>query len=280
MENFITDKKIIDLILDHGKWNIISSILPKEHQPFKDDKYMNWAIKKRDRHAQKEILFALSGKTCYMLNGECYECTPGTIFMIDSFEEHANGYRENEDTLFHLWLMFFKGNTIAALHDLRGLQRNSLRFIVGPLETELLLDIWNDLKVNPDLLSAELKRARILTGISNLLFKVIELSLKYQKTGQMPSSASIIDTIKDHIDETCGNNENIDNLARIAGYSKFHFSRLFKQQTGQTILEYINNCRIRKTKEMLRKFHSKKDIAYTLGFSSPSSFANWYKKNF
>ena len=38
----------------------------------------------------------------------------------------------------------------------------------------------------------------------------------------------------------------LDDLARIAGYSKYHFSRCFKLNTGESITDYITRLRLEK----------------------------------
>lgn len=273
-------KQILPVILKHEKWQLINSIFPDMQAPVEDQDYIAWAQKNHDYHAQKEILFSLSGKTFHTLNGKCYECRPGSVFMFDSFEQHDRGYRNEDNHLLHLWFIFFKNKTFADIHSISRGKANCRRFVAGLPETELVLETWENLKAKPGVLSYEFMRYRLVYAISNLVLKIIEISLSPPKTPQDEQPQKIIiETIKEHINETCGKNESLDNLARIAGYSKFHFLRLFKEYTGQTVHEYINNCRIRKAKEMQRKFHTKKEIAYMLGFASPSSFSNWYKKH-
>lgn len=71
----------------------------------------------------------------------------------------------------------------------------------------------------------------------------------------------------------------VDEIAAKAGYSKYHFSRLFKEITGFTVIEYINATRCEHASHLLRK--TKKpisDICYECGFEHISYFSKTFMK--
>ena len=71
----------------------------------------------------------------------------------------------------------------------------------------------------------------------------------------------------------------IDEIAKRACLSKYHFCRVFKTLTGQTVMEYVNNVRIEKGKELLRKsLFSITDTCFEVGFTNLSSFNRTFKK--
>jgi len=71
----------------------------------------------------------------------------------------------------------------------------------------------------------------------------------------------------------------LDETAKRACLSKYHFCRVFKILTGQTVIEYVNNIRIEKAKELLRKtFFSITEICFEVGFTNLSSFNRTFKK--
>jgi transcriptional regulator GlxA family with amidase domain len=53
--------------------------------------------------------------------------------------------------------------------------------------------------------------------------------------------------IETHLDEKLS----LQTLAGVAGVSKFHFGRAFKQSEGVTPHDYLIQCRVRRTKELL-----------------------------
>lgn len=65
----------------------------------------------------------------------------------------------------------------------------------------------------------------------------------------------------------------LDQLAALEHISKSYLSRLFKQQTGQTVITYINSLRIETAKRLLTTTRENVDeIAYRVGFESPKYF--------
>lgn len=62
-------------------------------------------------------------------------------------------------------------------------------------------------------------------------------------------------------------------LAAIAGVSRFHFARLFKNSLGETPMCYVERMRIERAKDLVRQGRlALVDIALTVGFSDQSHF--------
>lgn len=62
-----------------------------------------------------------------------------------------------------------------------------------------------------------------------------------------------------------------------AGY----LSKIFKKETGQSVLQYITRCRLQKAEELLKKTNKKiADISREVGYDNPSYFGLIFKKTF
>ena len=79
-------------------------------------------------------------------------------------------------------------------------------------------------------------------------------------------------TVCQYIDTSFRENLTLEQAAEIAGFSKYHFSRLFKEFTGITFQEYLTRQRIRHAEELLTIPKSQSLILHWLGFSSVSNF--------
>ncbi len=65
----------------------------------------------------------------------------------------------------------------------------------------------------------------------------------------------------------------LEGVASQAGFSKYHFSRLFKQYTDSTFYKYLNQKRIEFAKTLLQDPGvSVTEVAFKSGFSSLSAF--------
>jgi AraC-like DNA-binding protein len=68
-------------------------------------------------------------------------------------------------------------------------------------------------------------------------------------------------------------------VAREAGMSPAHFSRIFKKLMGLSYRDYLNSRRITKAKNLLRaSARSVTEIAVFLGFADPTGFGRIFKK--
>ena len=82
----------------------------------------------------------------------------------------------------------------------------------------------------------------------------------------------------DYIEAHCSEDLNLDDMADMCGFSKFYFSRMFKQFANVSFYKYVNQKRIAKATELLVKpENSITDVAMGCGFSSLSSFIRMFK---
>jgi len=88
----------------------------------------------------------------------------------------------------------------------------------------------------------------------------------------------LLNYINNHIETQI----NIDHLAAEFGLSKFHFHRIFKEQTGSNIYETIRSVRLQKASNLLitNKYSTITQIANMCGYSSQTSFIRVFKERF
>lgn len=84
-----------------------------------------------------------------------------------------------------------------------------------------------------------------------------------------------------YIDQHYMEDLSLEDMAAHIGFSKFHFSRLFKQYTNDTFSDYLNRRRIRAAEELLAAPPpgvSITEIAMRCGFSSITTFNRLFKQ--
>jgi len=70
----------------------------------------------------------------------------------------------------------------------------------------------------------------------------------------------------------------VDDLAKTAGTSRFHFSRLFREETGKAPYRYLLELRLARAKELLRRGHcSVTEAALSVGFRDFSRFSRMFR---
>ena len=72
----------------------------------------------------------------------------------------------------------------------------------------------------------------------------------------------------------------IETLAEQFFISKFHMMRLFKQETGRSIYDYLQERRLLHARDLIRQGVSATDSCFQSGFRSYSSFTRAFAKHF
>lgn len=89
----------------------------------------------------------------------------------------------------------------------------------------------------------------------------------------MTISAQVIDTIVEWIDDNLNQPLRIDDIARHAGYSKWHLQRLFMQYKGESLGRYVRERKLKLAARDLRDTDQKVyDICLKYGFDSQQTF--------
>ncbi len=83
--------------------------------------------------------------------------------------------------------------------------------------------------------------------------------------------------IETHLDDDL----DVETLARVAGYSTYHFCRAFKASVGESVISYATRLRLEKASlKMMNNDRSIIQIALEAGFETPNGFNKAFKKIF
>lgn len=97
----------------------------------------------------------------------------------------------------------------------------------------------------------------------------------------MTISAQVIDTIVEWIDDNLNQPLRIDDIARHAGYSKWHLQRLFMQYKGESLGRYVRERKLKLAARDLRDTDQKVyDICLKYGFDSQQTFTRIFTRTF
>jgi AraC-like DNA-binding protein len=94
-----------------------------------------------------------------------------------------------------------------------------------------------------------------------------------------PDVLSALRRAHDLIDRDYAEALDLDDLAREAGYSKFHFARTFAAAYGETPRAYLTRRRVERAKNLLRTANlSVTEVCYVVGFGSLGSFSALFRR--
>lgn len=262
-------------------WQIEHHLLPPAGKVVENARHVAWSRSHQHSHPYREILLCLRGTGTYRLKSRLLEYGPGTAFFIERDIPHDIDYPAGTTDADHLWIPLAPGRFNVNLITLRGGKP------VNQISHRILLTT-EGLGIDPAVAWPSPGRAEQIS-VSRLRLHLLALTCvlvtaiaeSFEKGGDGRDTTSfqseIINVVSKHILVGCGRGDTIEGLARLAGYSKYHFVRIFKEHMMCTVHEYINQCRWEKTMELIQQGWTKKSIGEYLGFSSPSSFCRWFR---
>ena len=91
--------------------------------------------------------------------------------------------------------------------------------------------------------------------------------------------ARVIQAVKAHILSCNARNCSYQDLEQVSGFSRSYLAHCFRDRTGMSIGEFIDEVRLDYTIKGRRQGMTQKEIACELGFASPVSYWSWLRKH-
>ena len=276
--------EIFSIAAEPEHWKLVSSTLPIEDNPVLDAGYARWRERGNTHsHSFRELLFCFSGETFEHFAGRDYRCRPGSVFLFDAREAHASGYPKEGGSFVHLWIVGLGGTAVANFYCQREgkpEEQRMMPMVLADAECRLLNRSWSGDETPMPWMTPAFRRTSLTSAIFAVILRAIEHWHAPPPADAAPLRCQeIVAAVKRHIEGHLADAETLDVLAHLSGYSKFHFSRMFKGCSGQTVHNFVDSCRMKKARELIQGGVPRKEIAGTLGFSCPAAFSNWLRKN-
>lgn len=116
-----------------------------------------------------------------------------------------------------------------------------------------------------------------LQSIIKLHSYIIDNHIRNNKPN-MINSPFVNHAIK-YIEKNYAHEISIDGICKELNVNKCYFCSVFKKETGSTFINYLNNYRIEKSKELLKNPNiSLLDVSLSVGYNNQSYFSTVFKK--
>ena len=148
------------------------------------------------------------------------------------------------------------------------------------LAKKQILDIYSEYYAN-----SEISDVRIYMNLINLLVAIREHQIEQTQQSLSGTNDKLYQysekfrLVLKYIDQNYMYDISLEKLAAIAGYSKYHFSRIFNQYNSMSYIQYINLRRTRAAEMLLLDPTIPiTEVAMRAGFSSLSTFNRIFKE--
>ncbi|MCL6260091.1 AraC family transcriptional regulator [Aquiflexum sp. TKW24L] len=245
---------------------------------------------KLHQHPEWQLTLILEGKGQLMVGDYLGRFEPGDIYLLGSNVPHV--FRSDEEYFQKTYTIKSVSNTI--FFDFEALGKG-----IWEVEEFLELRQWvNAIKgcyvvrcENQEFLKTSIQTFALKTGMEKVL-AALEMIRSLQQPNAMQALNRLL-PIRDYSElegKRMGNvmafilaenhrNISLKEVAETANMSKEAFCRFFKERTGKTYTEFLNELRIHKSCHLLQETdHSISQIAYQTGFQNLSYFNRAFKK--
>ncbi|MDQ6422029.1 AraC family transcriptional regulator [Paenibacillus sp. LHD-117] len=107
----------------------------------------------------------------------------------------------------------------------------------------------------------------------------VELAIKRIREEREQRTWSVLDNAIMFIQDKFREELSLEDVAEHVHLNPYYFSKVFKQQTGETFIDFVTRLRIEKAKEMIRDGQfSLKEVCYMVGYKDPNYFSRVFKK--
>lgn len=115
--------------------------------------------------------------------------------------------------------------------------------------------------------------------LSALLDKHIPFLEQNKENKNISTENTLIENAVIYISENYMKDIKLEDISRAVGLSKYHFSRLFKEEMNKTYIEYLTEYRVNKARILFENTDkSVKEVSYEVGYLEPNYFTKIFKK--
>lgn len=252
----------------------------------------NWIHTKRNLDSF-ELIYVLKGCAYIQQYNEKFEVTAGKSLSLLPGHVHM-GYQETKGEVSFYWIHFKCGEPFKILSD-KTIQPDVMPLTVGsyinnsyyhviipllfkPAESEKLIIQFRQLlhctyAKNYMSLTKDYFITLVLMELSHQVISSFSDDVRDEKSRKL---VELFEWLRINMNKDFS----VKEIAIRFNFNKDYLCRIFKEQTGTSIIKYINDTKILKTREMLCSSElSIKEISYIIGFKDKKYFMELFKQH-
>ena len=240
-------------------------------------------------HDFLKIMILLSGNVTYVVEGRSYPLAPWDMVLVDRGQVHrpivdnAHPYERILIYLSHAFLEKYSTDESPLTKCFETAQYRHSQVLrlspdtLAPFKV-LLQKLETNIRFKNDHFAAPLLAKALCL---EFLIELNRVTLS-PKAGFLTEStldyriAGLLAYINSHLEEPM----DMAFLSDLSGLSSYHMMRLFKQETGYTIGNYITEKRLIRARDLMSQGTCATQACYLSGFQNYSTFLRAYKKRY
>ncbi|GMQ57837.1 AraC family transcriptional regulator [Vallitalea sediminicola] len=233
-------------------------------------------------HDEIELIYMLEGECEVWLNNTLYKLNKGNLIVIGSKEIHHFSNNKKSKKIFIQFDLSLVSNIY---NDL-----NNLKYMVPVFDSNNISDEHYRMELERQILELEQEfiqkkpayKLNLMAGLYRIIavmlrFTPVEYYSKGEKTKQN-QQIMLLSKIYKYVEDHYAENISLEQIAKVANFSTYHFTRFFKKSTGITFLKYLHLYRVEKSKKLLETSSEKIiEVAMLSGFDNIKTYNRVFK---
>ncbi len=226
-------------------------------------------------HSAVEIIMPIRGQVTYSLPNRTYEVQADEVLIVPPNFIHDLTMLEGSAR----YLLLFEPDNIFSMRDMTLVEEmlhmpvylSGMPALQEEIRTMLMQVIACYDREEP--LWNTMCYAVLLQMYARLGRHHLEMRARLEDETGSAADSDVINSARLYIDHNCMQNITLDDMAAFSGFSKYYFSRVFKQQLGIPFSEYLRRRRVSLAEDLLIHSHKPiQEIAAEAGFGSIATF--------
>lgn len=250
--------------------------------------YTRGRVEPIPKHSHEEYQFALSldhhGEYTYL--GELHQIPVGQLSIVHSGEVHAPSDRTHLPEPAHFAMAHIHPKWLSAVAteiateivtEISPGPSNGPFFSAVLPKDPLLNRLFLSLSTTTKQHSSQLEKDTALWEF--LSYLISQYAINEPAAHSLKPARKAVVLARDYLHAHYSNDVSLEQLAAIAGLSRFHFCRLFRQEIGVSASTYQTQLRLSEARKLLAQGCLISESAIATGFYDQSHFGKYFKRH-
>lgn len=246
-------------------------------------------------HDYIELTYILNGECEYEINSRIYKVKKGDLLFINPNDTHTTivTNENNPPELFAIGFtdiamtgLYMKENTFL-FKDIPPVYScpETLASTINGIVNRILLEKTNHLPGRYFYMHSSL--VQLILEITRHFYKAEDGTSSYllsnvnEETLSFKGKEEIVESICEYMKEHFAEKISLEDIATNMYLSPIYISKIFKEQTGDSPINYLISIRLKKAASLLKNSNlSINEISSLVGYDNPYYFSKLFKKNY
>jgi AraC family transcriptional regulator, arabinose operon regulatory protein len=232
-------------------------------------------FRRRDEGIDEHVLiYCIDGSGTVLIDGQEHRLTPNTCFIIPAGQPHA--YLANPLSPWSIYWLHFAGERAQCFSGLYSRVTHIKPCVSSRIDDRIKL-------FNEIITALELGFSKENIEFANMCLNTLLATFFYVETFRSVRGVRSSDPVDQAIffmQDNLHESLKISDIARHVQFSESHLSRLFRNKTGSSPMDYFINLKMQEAIRLLTNKNLKiKEVAFALGYDDPFYFSRIFSRH-